>query len=324
MSLEAQAREELLPCRQCQSPVFDDELYCEVCGARAPWTADEVQSPVARQAADREEHDADVVAAVSDRGNRRPRNEDATAVAAAGDRFVAVVCDGVASTANSDQAARAAAAASLSVLEPLLYSPDWPATVQLTEILAEAFEEAQRAVTQVPEDETDGSEFSPSTTLVVAVGSGAHVAVGNVGDSRAYWLSADRVHGRVLTVDDSYAGERIAEGVDPKDAYAHPDAHTITRWIGGDADSVIPTVATFDVTEAGFLVVCTDGLWNYFDDPGRLAGVVPEPAPSPLELARLLTDAALRAGGHDNITVAVVPLDPSGPSVLAGRAGEGG
>ena len=40
----------------------------------------------------------------------------------------------------------------------------------------------------------------------------------------------------LLTVDDSLARERIAEGMDPEIAFADPDAHTITRWLGADAD----------------------------------------------------------------------------------------
>ena len=86
-----------------------------------------------------------------------------------GDRFLAVVCDGVASTANPDQAAQAATAAALAVLEPLIYTPEWPGSDRLEEMLGEAFAEAQRAVMQVPDDEPDGNELSPSTTLVVAV-----------------------------------------------------------------------------------------------------------------------------------------------------------
>jgi serine/threonine protein phosphatase PrpC len=115
----------------------------------------------------------------------------------------------------------------------------------------------------------------------------------------------------VLTVDDSWAQESIAEGAAPEVAYADPDAHIITRWIGGEADSVTPTVVTLDATEPGLLLVCSDGLWNYFEDPQNLLELIPDWAVSaPIEIARRLTDAALVAGGHDNITVVVVPVEP--------------
>ncbi len=319
MSLQTDTDAEVRPCPQCQSPVFDDELYCEECGRRV---ADQplVDNAVApRRHGYRDEHDLGVIAGVTDRGTRRHRNEDALAIAAVDGRIVAAVCDGVASTANPDQAARAAANAALSVVELLLSAPYWPEDSTLVELLGKAFAEAQRAVLEVPHDEPDGNDQSPSTTMVVAVAAQGHVTVANVGDSRAYWLSANPDQARLLTVDDSWAQERIAEGIAPDVAYADPDAHIITRWIGGEAESVTPAVVTLDVTEPGLLLVCSDGLWNYFEDPHRLLELIPDWAVSaPIETARRLTDAALVAGGHDNITVVVAPLDPAAAGTTAG------
>src|SRR5258708_29173755 len=59
-------------------------------------------------------------AGVSDRGLRHPRNEDAMALAAEqapdGPAVVAVVCDGVSSSARPDEASQVAAQAALPVL----------------------------------------------------------------------------------------------------------------------------------------------------------------------------------------------------------------
>jgi serine/threonine protein phosphatase PrpC len=248
-------------------------------------------------------------------GLRRSRNEDAFAIAHAGDRSVVAVCDGVASTANGDQAARAAADAALEVLEPLLHAAEWPDDDALRRHLEGAFDEAQRSVLGVPgDDDPYGNDASPSTTLVVAVAASGRAVVGNVGDSRAYWMTQEAGHSRVLTVDDSWAEEQIAQGMPAELAHGHPDANTITRWIGGDTDSWTPRVTVLEPGETGHLVVCSDGLWNHFDDPERLSGLVAQPAPPPLEVARCLTDAALDAGGQDNVTVAVIPLGPAGPA----------
>ena len=103
----------------------------------------------------------------------------------------------------------------------------------------------------VPDDEPDGNDLSPSTTMVVGVAaedgspSPTSGTAGPIGSVRA------RPQARLLTVDDSWAQESIAEGIAPAVAYAHPEAHTITRWVGADADSVVPTVVTFDVDRAG-------------------------------------------------------------------------
>jgi len=302
--------------------VFDDEVFCEVCGARTVGESSPEHVAPARHPAEREEHDLGVIAGITDRGNRRRRNEDAVAIAAADGWSVAVVCDGVASTANSDQAARAAADAALAVLEPLLYAPRWPDGGRLEDVMDEAFAAAQGAVTLIPDDEPDGNDLSPSTTLVAAVVTPERIVVANVGDSRAYWLTADPATCRTLTTDDSWAQESIAEGTAPEVAYAHPEAHTITRWIGDDAESVAPDVTALDVTEPGLLVVCTDGLWNYFNDPVRLADLVPRSTSTPIEIARQLTDAALDAGGQDNITVAVVRLGSPSPGPAAAQTEE--
>jgi len=322
MTIDTETHAEVVPCRVCGSPVFDDEVYCEACGIRA--SVDPVQERAGglRRPSEREEQDLGAVAAITDRGYRRQRNEDAFAVACHDGRFVAVVCDGVASTANPDQAARAAADAALAVLEPLLSAAEWPDPATLEELLGAAFAAAQGAVMLVPDDEPDGNDLSPSTTLVAAVGNDERIAIGNVGDSRAYWLSPVMGDSRVLTVDDSWAQERIAEGTDPEIAHADPDAHTITRWIGGDAESVVPTVAIFDLSSPGLLVVCTDGLWNYFKDPERLAEFVAPSPGTPIEVVRQLTHAALDAGGQDNITVAVIPLNPAPSRPIPGPTEE--
>jgi serine/threonine protein phosphatase PrpC len=63
----------------------------------------------------------------------------------------------------------------------------------------------------------------------------------------------------------------------------------------------------------GRLLLCSDGLWNYAEQPAELAAKIAEqPADvDPLPLARFLTDFARQAGGHDNITVVVADVPAS-------------
>jgi serine/threonine protein phosphatase PrpC len=308
MTLETQSDVEIRACRSCQAPVFDDELFCEMCGTRL---IEEAADAVAegRRSSDRQELDLGSVAAVTDRGLRRRRNEDAMAVATSERGAVAVVCDGVASTANPHLAARAAAEETLQSLDPVLRATDPLDADAVSAFMASAFESAQMAVSRVPDDEPDGNDLSPSTTMVAAVVTSERIVIGNLGDSRAYWLSPTGC--RLLTTDDSLAQDRIAEGTAAAAAYAHPDAHTITRWIGADAESVEPSLFEMAVVQPGVLLLCTDGLWNYFRDAAALGDLVFQSAtPAPGETARRLTDAALKAGGQDNVTVAVVSVHP--------------
>jgi len=311
------------PCPACGAVVLDGERYCETCGTRlggddgptgdvgsdgTPGAANATRS------AAHSELDLGVVAAVSDRGRRRSRNEDAVRVAGTTGRVAAVVCDGVASTANADLASAAAAGRAVEVLEAVARGADPSSDGRLVVDTAEAFAAAQEAVLPVPSGPR-GHDLSPSTTMVAAVVVGTRVVVGGVGDSRVYWLSADGTAGTLLTVDDSWARERIDEGMDPEIAFAHPEAHTITRWIGADAGPVVPRIAETEVSGPGLVVLCTDGLWNYFEEPDRLARLVAaSPDTSALGIARHLVDAALGAGGQDNVTVAVIPVTPVVPT----------
>ncbi len=308
-------------CPACRSAVFENERFCEACGYKLtadspgvgdPWAAGGAEPALGLEDMQRVHLDEGPAAAITDRGWRRQRNEDAVALAAAGDRSAVAVCDGVASTSNAHRAAQAAAAAAIRGLDFALRAARWPARRELHDLLSEAFEEAQRAVAAVTDDWERTSNLSPSTTLVVALAAPGQVLVANVGDSRAYWLGESELDRRLLTVDDSWAQDRMAEGVEPEEALEHPEAHAITRWIGADAESSEPRITEFEVTGAGLLVVCTDGLWNYFEEPATLAELVAAAGdPSPSGIARWLADAALDAGGQDNITVAVVPVGPA-------------
>jgi serine/threonine protein phosphatase PrpC len=97
-----------------------------------------------------------------------------------------------------------------------------------------------------------------------------------------------------------------------EEAHADPRAHAITRWIGGDAPDGPPNVATLSATAPGRLVVCTDGLWNYLtaaEELDELVAALPASA-APVAIARALADTAMARGGRDDITVAVVEVQP--------------
>jgi serine/threonine protein phosphatase PrpC len=295
------------PCVSCGAPVFEHERFCELCGTRIGPEPMVEAEPAPGEPMQRVEINLGTAAAVSDRGRRRSRNEDAVTVATWDDRTAAVVCDGVASTSNAHLASQAAAEMGMHTLEAALRRP--PASADGWQALFdEVCQVAQEEVAHVRPEE---GGLSPSTTLVAVVAQPGIVAVANVGDSRVYLLEDEAGEsGSLLTVDDSWAEEMIAEGTVPSVAYAEPEAHTITKWIGADAESVLPTVRVWPIDRPGRLIVCTDGLWDYFEQPSALAGIVQRAGSDPLAVARTLVEAALAAGGHDNVTVAVIPVGP--------------
>lgn len=290
-------------CVACGLGGVDDDGYCEHCGHAQP-----------RQR-DHQEQELEGVAAVSDRGLRHHRNEDAFAVATAslpdGTPAVAtVVCDGVSTAYRPDDASAAAAAAGS---ESLLAALERGAPAQ--EAMHGALMAAFDAVTALAgeEEAPDGGPHhnSPACTCVSAVVIGPVFTVGWIGDSRAYWIPDDRtLPSSRLTEDDSWAARMVAAGLmSEAEAYADERAHAITGWLGADAVEVDPHVAAFQPEGPGVIVVCTDGLWNYAESAAEMAEAVPADARTrPLHSARTLLGVALDGGGHDNVTVAVLPF----------------
>lgn len=284
-------------CHACgaAAATIDDDGYCSVCGARE------------RSATDRIELDLAMAAAVSDRGRVHARNEDAFHVEVTGEgRAAAVVCDGISSASAGDVAARNAAMAAATVLGEAIADP----TRDASAAMVEATRAANGAVEQVPWT-TRVSRGMPSCTLVSALYRDGEIVVCSVGDSRAYWIDSEGT--RQLTVDDSWAEEQVAEGLLTfEQASQDPRFHSITHWIGADAPERPPRLAAFRPDGPGRLLLCTDGLWNYvatLAEFGELIAALPTGA-SPAAVARALADTAVARGGRDNITVAVVDIDP--------------
>ena len=273
-------------CVACGAHAVEGE-YCLQCGHRQPGPRDHLEM-----------HDGRI-AGVTDVGRRHHRNEDAMAIADLGDVLVGVVCDGVSTTDNPDAASQAAADTFLRVVAAAVNAGAY----DRDRTLVEATVAAQEAVLAVDRPGTVGN---PSCTLVAAVihcGCPATVDVCWLGDSRAYWLSADSGH--LLTIDHSLGNELVAAGeLSAEEAMADPRAHTITRWLGADATDVTPGIVTGQV-EDGRVLVCSDGLWNYEPLADDLARRVAALNTDDLQSARHLVAFANESGGHDNITVVV-------------------
>lgn len=330
------------PCAECGGTSIDADGYCDTCGVRRPADRDHVELQIPAPANGSRRLAA---AGAGDRGLRYSRNEDALAIVAHAAGVAAVVSDGVGSSQRPEDASHAAAETGARELAARLDAGEDPEDATRAAALKAAV--AVAALAGSPAE-------APSCTYVSAVTRDGSVTVGWVGDSRAYWLTEDDLaepaegaagsgaagadgdgpdtaefamdldtgdmaeltQSRQLTEDDSWAAIMVAEGaLTEAEAEAHPNAHVITAWLGADAGEVSPHVRTFRPAGPGTLLVCSDGLWNYFpraaDLAALLAGPARDPAADPLGAARTLVRHALDAGGRDNITVAVIPLPSS-------------
>lgn len=288
------------PCANCGGVIGADG-YCESCGTKAPTERDHYT-----------EYPASWVAACCDRGIRHPRNEDATAVAAdptPGGRAVLVVCDGVSTSIDSDVASLAAARAARDVLvanRPEGLGTPASRVAATSNAIAKAAASGNAAVI---DNTAVGSENAASCTFAAAVVEGDLVVFGNVGDSRVYWIPD---HGagepKELSVDDSVAQARIAMGIPREEAEHGPQAHAITKWLGRDSPDFSPLTGSLTLGSPGWVLVCSDGLWNYASEAAAIQSLVAELNPpdlNPLTLAVALVDWAKGQGGKDNISVAL-------------------
>jgi serine/threonine protein phosphatase PrpC len=313
----------------CGEPVRKGDRFCEVCGqellptvavpenAATPERAEtngaapagprvEDLSRGVRRDRDHVEMWYPAVAGVSDRGLQRGRNEDALAIRWLDehDAAVLVVCDGV---STSHQAHVAAQVAADTALDSLVASVEIHET-DLEKAMRDAVVRAQGAVATIPYG--GGQKDPPSSTLVAAVIRSHCVTVGWVGDSRAYLVCESGAW--QLSRDDTWVADQVALGLlSEAEAAGDPNGHVLTRWLGEDwRDGQAASVFSFQVEEAGHLVLCSDGLWNYLPAAADLGAAIAElDDSSPLNLAAHLTELAKRAGGHDNITVAVAAVD---------------
>jgi serine/threonine protein phosphatase PrpC len=278
--------------------VLPTDVFCEGCGA-PQW---------AGQPGDGRSIDAGAAGAATDRGLVRDRNEDAVHVETIDGASIAIVCDGVASTVDAQRAAAVAAAVAGRVLGDAVraraarWDPEHATTA--------AMDAADHAVTQIGLG-LGAVDDAPACTYVSAVWDGSDVVVGSAGDSRAYWISGSSA--RQLTVDDSWAHDQLAaNGLDADEISRDPNAHAITRWLGADAPPGSFTVSRLAPTNAGRIVLCSDGLWRYATEPEEMALLITSlpPSTAAADVARALVDAALAAGGQDNVTAAVLDVQP--------------
>jgi serine/threonine protein phosphatase PrpC len=222
---------------------------------------------------------------------------------------------------DPDLASLAAARAARDVLTTTdVISPSIAGRIKTwTDRLGEATLAANEQAVQVSREPSnrpgERQNNPPSCTFVAAVVDGPVVVVGWVGDSRAYWLP-DGGPAERLSTDDSWASEAIEHGMPQAQAETAPQAHAITRWLGVDSPDFAARCAATTPTGPGWLLVCSDGLWNYCSPAPEMGELVARTAQAaggePVATAAALVDWANAQGGMDNITVALARLTPHG------------
>lgn len=223
-------------------------------------------------------------------GHVRRRNEDALLVEP--DARVFAVADGLGGHPAGDLASATAVDRLRAVLVPgataggasetEAAAPPDEAASEPGRRLAGALQEAHEAVLDRAGD--DRELWGMGTTVVLAEIDGEEAYVAHVGDSRCYLLHGGRL--RQITRDHGFGGY-------------------LTQALGLEG-GIEPDVARVRCARGDRLLLCTDGLTNMVDD-AEIARLLARAADAQ-QACDALTEAALDAGGVDNVTTVVVTL----------------
>jgi PPM family protein phosphatase len=237
-------------------------------------------------------------AVASDTGRRRRRNEDNYVVAPP----LFAVADGMGGAQAGEVASRLAASALEGGDSNGLDGP---------ERIDSLIQEANRRI--YDRASTDPTASGMGTTMTVALVEGMTVAIGHVGDSRAYLVRGERME--QLTEDHSLVNELLKTGkLSAEEAQVHPQRSVITRAVGTDPDVDVDRF-TIEAEEGDVFLICSDGLSDMVEDE-EILELVHGNREDLDQAVRALVAAANRGGGEDNITAIAFRISAEAGSSL--------
>lgn len=231
-------------------------------------------------------------AAMTDRGCKRPSNEDAFGFSV--EHGVYVICDGMGGAAAGE------IASSLAVDEVLRKLTQRDIHLEPAAGAEEAIRTANESIHS--RANRNASLNGMGTTLVGLLTDDRKVWVVNVGDSRCYRLR-DR-HLQQITMDHSLVEEQVRLGrMTRAEAKHSPYRNVITRALGTQ-EQVTPDIFALEAALGDLFLLCSDGLTRELQDAEIEALLGTDLTLD--ELCARLVNAAKEAGGHDNITCILV------------------
>jgi protein phosphatase len=262
------------------------------------------------------------VAAASDPGKVRERNEDHYFVARGGRHittlltnvpsrdvpsqfgetgYLMIVADGMGGHAGGEVASRMAIATLINII---LHVPDW--ILRLDEEHAQkVMERAAQRYRQVHEALQERARLEPrlrgmGTTMTGAISLGDDLFITQVGDSRAYLFREGKL--QLLTRDQTHAQMLADSGlISQQEVARHRLRHVLTNALGGSQKDVRVEIQRFKLIDGDRLLLCTDGLTDMVEDSEIAEALASESRSD--QACRLLVERALANGGKDNVTI---------------------
>jgi serine/threonine protein phosphatase PrpC len=155
------------------------------------------------------------------------------------------------------------------------------------------------------------NEKDPHSTAVMLLLQPGKVTWAHCGDSRLYHFQGNKMLGR--TVDHSYVEHLVANGkITPAQALSHPNRNVLLTSLGGQEEPRFDFAEAAAIKGGDAFVLCSDGLWAYFDEE-ELGSVVAEN--SARNACEILIDRARSRGqgSGDNLSLAIIKLIETEP-----------
>jgi protein phosphatase len=236
----------------------------------------------------------------TDTGRQRNANEDSLFTKAP----LFVVADGMGGAQAGEVASKAAVES---------FARDLPSPAPPERVLEETIEEANRTIYELARKDPGLAGMGTTTTAAIVDLEAEEVAIGHVGDSRAYRFRGGKFE--QLTRDHSLVEEMRRKGqLTDAQAEDHPQRSIITRALGPEPEVQVD-LQTVPAQHGDVFLICSDGLTTMLDDDD-IARVLAR-ATSLEAAVRALVDEANRAGGRDNITVVAFRVEDTAAPAAA-------
>ncbi len=239
------------------------------------------------------------ICGLTDIGCVRNENQDTFRNTLKGNKGFGLVCDGMGGPRGGKVASSYAADIIFSDVSESFDNMDCE---KFKEVFAAAVTKANDKIMSAAAD--DETYVGMGTTAVAAFVAHDKCVVANVGDSRAYYFTEDKMV--QVSHDHSMVQELVDEGkITVEDAKNHPNRNIITRAVGA-YDSVNVDFFEFDISSDGIVMLCSDGLTNMLDESEILFEL--DVTTDVAECSKTLVEMAKHRGGNDNITVLLISM----------------
>ncbi len=212
-----------------------------------------------------------------------------------------IIADGMGGASGGEIAARIAVR---TLVNLVLNTPDWimrfdvVQSQRLMERLIERFRTINAEI--MSQGELVPSLSGMGTTMTVAAILGEEMVIAHVGDSRAYLLRDDEL--RQLTRDQTMVALLVELGIiSREEAATHHLRNVLMNVLGREFKGASVEVHRIGLKDGDQVLLCTDGLTNMVADE-KIADILGN-TPTADHACENLVQAALEAGGKDNVTV---------------------